>query len=204
MKYLYDLLTKFMKKPKAKITYKIVSSLFYLLLAAVVIVLLLVRINKIGLDIAGGFYIAAVIVLFYCFCSELFSSSRYLHVSHNKAIKEILGEKGVKPTFHDPHGKNVFQCVFENDARVECTYDRGKYTFSVKNDEWDEVQSFTSGDKGFDDALRSAVEYALTIEKLPEGEYDESLEPEKDTDGEEGFFGEDEEDEDGEKEEEDE
>ena len=58
------------------------------------------------------------------------------------------------------------------------------------------MQSFTSGDKGFEDALKEAADAALAIEKMPEGEYDESLQPEEEPDGtEEDVYGEEEEEE---------
>ena len=181
MKYLYDLFARIIKKRKtAKLVYKFVSVFLYLALTAAVTVLLVIRIKKTGLDMTCGMYFVCIVFLMSCLIEELFFKIRYLHVSHNKEIKRVAREAGVKPVIRNPHGKDIFSCTFDNDAFIECTYEKNKYHFSVKNDEWDEIANYQSGEDDFEDVLREAAVFTASIEKKPGGEYDESLMPEED------------------------
>ena len=181
MKYLYDLFAKIIKKKKtAKLVYKFVSVFLYLALAAAVTVLLIIRVKKVGFDLSGAVYVICIIALLSCLTEELFFKIRYLHVSHNKEIKRVLHPMGVKPAIRSAHGKDVFSCTFDNDAYLECTYEKSRYTFTVKNDEWDELLNYRSGEADFEQVLREAAEYAASLEKKPDGEYDESLAAEED------------------------
>ena len=186
MKYLYDLLAKLIKKKRtAKLVYKLVSLLIYLILIAVVTILLVIRIKRVGFDISGSVFVVCILYLLFCLFDELFFKVRYLHVSHNKDIRSVLHGMNVKTVMRNPHGKDVFSCTFENDAYIDCTYDRNKYKFTVKNDEWDEVESFTCGEADFEKTFKAAAEFACSLEKKPDGEYDESLMPEEDYEDEE-------------------
>lgn len=202
MRYLYDLLSKFIKKKKtAKLVYKAVSSSLFFILAAVVVILLIVRIKHVGFDFSGSIFILCIIYFLYRFFDELFFPIRYLHISHNREIMRVVRSCEGKLSLRNPHGKDVFSCTFDNDAYIDCTYEKGKYTFTVKNDEWDDVCSFECGDQDFEQTLDDAAKYAASLEKKPDGEYDESLMPEQDPDAGEEYF-EDEEDDDEEDEEE--
>ena len=183
MKYLYDLLSKFIKKKRtAKLVYKIVSVAVYLILITVVALLFAARIKRVGFDYAGPGFILCIAYLLFCLFDELLFKVRYLHVSHNKEIKSVVREYGAKLSLRNPHGKDIFSATFDNDACIECSYDRNVYTFSVKNDEWDEVASLTAGEFDFGQKLKKAAETAASLEKMPDGEYDESLAPETDPD----------------------
>ncbi len=185
MKYLYDLLSKFIKKKRtAKLVYKIVSLFIYIALIAVVAVLLVIRVKRVGFDLSGSVYVVCILYLLFCLFDELFFKVRYLHVSHNAEIRRVLRGRNAKTAMRNPHGKDIFSCTFENDAFIDCTYDRNKYTFTVKNDEWDEVESFTCGEADFEKTFRAAADFACSLEKKPDGEYDESLMPEPDPDDE--------------------
>ena len=196
MRYLYDLFARIIKKRKtAKLVYKFVSVFLYLALSALVTVLLVIRVKKVGFDPASLVYVILVIYLMTSLTDELFFKIRYLHVSHNKEIKSVLRGTGVRPYIKNPHGRDVFSCKFDNDAYIECIYEKNKYHFTVKNDEWDEVQTFESGENDFSEAFRSAVECASALVKEPEGEYDESLAEDEEYEAEEEYYEEDEEDE---------
>ena len=183
MKYLYDLISKFIKKKKtAKLVYKIVSVAVYLILITVVALLFAARIKRVGFDYAGPGFILCIAYLLFCLFDELLFKVRYLHVSHNKEIKSVVREYGAKLSLRNPHGRDIFSATFENDAGIECIYDRNVYTFTVKNDEWDEVTSLTAGELDFGQKLKAAAETAASLEKKPDGEYDESLAPETDPD----------------------
>lgn len=112
---------------------------------------------------------------------------RYVHCTHDV--------KGILKPFEAEHGKGVYAygeiasgaCVFKytlsNEARVNCDTDFGTYTFTVYNDEWDEVEKFTAErEEDFEQTMLKALEYTASLEKQPEGEYDESLEPEVEID----------------------
>ena len=188
MKYLYDVLAKFIKKKRtAKLVYKIVSLCIYIALIVVVAILLAARIKRVGFDLSGSIFLVCILYLLFCLFDELLFKVRYLHVSHNAEIRRVLRGRNAKTAMRNPHGKDIFSCTFENDAYIDCTYDRNKYTFSVKNDEWDEVDSFTCGEADFENTFRAAADFACSLEKKPDGEYDETLEPEPDPDAEEVF-----------------
>ena len=115
---------------------------------------------------------------------------RYVHCTHDV--------KGILKPFEAEHGKGVYAygeiasgaCVFKytlsNEARVNCDTDFGTYTFTVYNDEWDEVEKFKAeSEEAFKKTMIKALEFAISLEKKPDGEYDETLMPDEDVSGEE-------------------
>ena len=112
------------------------------------------------------------------------SGGRYLHCRHD--VKSLVNETapgGQLQTFSDPYDGKVFTYTLKNESSVECGFLRGKYTFKVKNDEWDEVASFTADrEEDFERIAKEALGYAASLEKLPDGEYDETLQPEVEID----------------------
>ncbi len=115
---------------------------------------------------------------------------RYVHCTHDV--------KGILKPFEAEHGKGVYAygeiasgaCVFKytlsNEARVNCDTDFGTYTFTVYNDEWDEVEKFKAeSEEAFKKTMIKALEFAISLEKKPDGEYDETLIPDEDVSGEE-------------------
>lgn len=115
---------------------------------------------------------------------------RYVHCSHD--IKGILKPfeaehgKGVFSYGEIVSGASVFKYTLYNEARVNCDTDFGTYTFTVYNDEWDEVEKFKADcEEAFKKTMIKALDFASSLEKKPDGEYDESLAPEEDDSGEE-------------------
>ena len=115
---------------------------------------------------------------------------RYVHCTHDV--------KGILKPFEAEHGKGVYAygeiasgaCVFKytlsNEARINCDTDFGTYTFTVYNDEWDEVEKFKAeSEEAFKKTMIKALEFAISLEKKPDGEYDETLMPDEDVSGEE-------------------
>ena len=115
---------------------------------------------------------------------------RYVHCTHDV--------KGILKPFEAEHGKGVHAygeiasgaCVFKytlsNEARDNCDTDFGTYTFTVYNDEWDEVEKFKAeSEEAFKKTMIKALEFAISLEKKPDGEYDETLMPDEDVSGEE-------------------
>ena len=83
-------------------------------------------------------------------------------------------------------GASVFKYTLSNEARVNCDTDFGTYTFTVYNDEWDEVEKFKAeSEEAFKKTMIKALEFAISLEKKPDGEYDETLAPEEDDGGDE-------------------
>ena len=112
------------------------------------------------------------------------SGGKYLHCRHDaKSVVNEAAPGGQLQTFSDPYDGKVFSYTLKNESSVECGFLRGKYTFKVKNDEWDEVASFTAErEEDFEQAAKEALGYAASLEKLPDGEYDETLQPEVEID----------------------
>lgn len=134
----------------------------------------------------------SVVVIIYDFIKRMKGNYRFVHCSHDtKAVIKAFesGRELTKKTLFDNayggifnEGK-MFKYTYENDAALNCSFDNGVYTFSVLNDEWDEVKKFTTDrEEDFDDTMLKALEYTASLEKQPEGEYDESLEPEVEID----------------------
>ena len=117
---------------------------------------------------------------------------RYVHCTHDprptvKKFEERTGEKG--KAFDNSYGGSwgegkVFRYTLYNDARINCDFDGGIYKFTVYNDEWDEEAVYTADrEEKFDGTFKAALWFAGSLEKQPEGEYDESLEAEVEDDG---------------------
>lgn len=153
--------------------------------------------------------VASVVLVIFDYSKKVKSNYRYVHCTHD--IKAVLKqfeaerENEKKPSFDNAYGGmfnegKVFRYTLSNDARVSCDFDNGIYTFKVYNDEWDEVGNFTAErEEDFEEVMLKSLGSAASLEKQPDGEYDESLEPEVELDEyEDGDF---EEDEDGETEE---
>lgn len=104
-----------------------------------------------------------------------------LHASPDvKKAEELLMQYGAMPEWKDLYGKNIGKVVFDNDAPVEMTYADFSYIFTVKNDEWDVVETVVASDMAdFLDSLKKAADIASSLEKAPEGEYDDTA-PEED------------------------
>ena len=111
---------------------------------------------------------------------------RYVHCSHDVkgVIKEFETEKGCGEGMTGEGGDgSVFKYTLDNDAAVNCSFDGGVYTFTVLNDEWDEAGSFTAcREEDFEQTAKKALFYAASLEKKPDGEYDETLQPEVEID----------------------
>ena len=130
---------------------------------------------------------AADIILIFDFVKKRKNDYRYVHCTHDV--------KGIIKKFEDKHEKGkaydnsyggafnegkVFKYTLYNDTRVNCDVDFGQYTFTVYNDEWDEVQKFKAeSEEEFKRTFKQALKFAASLEKLPEGEYDETLEVEE-------------------------
>lgn len=112
---------------------------------------------------------------------------RYVHCSHDVRgmIKNFEAENGKGSCSYGEtmNAETVFKYTLFNDARVNCSADFGQYFFTVFNDEWDEVEKFKAErEEDFEDVMTAALEFAASLEKKPDGEYDESLAPEVGTD----------------------
>ena len=130
---------------------------------------------------------AAVVILIVDFVKKRKNGYRYVHCTHDV--------KGIIKKFEDKHEKGkaydnsyggssnegkVFKYTLYNDTRVNCDVDFGQYTFTVYNDEWDEVQKFKAErEEDFKRTFLQALKFAASLEKLPDGEYDETLEVEE-------------------------
>lgn len=135
---------------------------------------------------------ASVALIIFDYVKKLKSNYRYVHCTHDiKAIiKDFESDKQLskKPSLDNTYGGSfnegkMFKYTYENDARLNCDFDDGVYTFTVYNDEWDEVEKFTAErEEDFEQTMLKALEYTASLEKQPEGEYDESLEPEVEID----------------------
>ena len=134
----------------------------------------------------------SVVVIVYDFIKKMKNNYRFVHCSHDtKAVIKAFesGRELTKKTLFDNayggifnEGK-MFKYTYANDAALNCGFDNGVYTFSVLNDEWDEVKKFTTDrEEDFDDVMFKALEYTASLEKQPDGEYDESLEVEVEID----------------------
>lgn len=136
--------------------------------------------------------VLSVALILFDFVKKMKSNYRYVHCTHD--IKAIIKgfeseQKTEKKTALDNsyggsfnEGK-YFKYTYENDARLNCDFDNGVYTFTVYNDEWDEVKKYTAErEEDFEDTMTAALEFTASLEKKPDGEYDESLEPEVEID----------------------
>lgn len=112
---------------------------------------------------------------------------RYVHCSHNAGgtIKSFEAEHGKGAVSYGEirNDGTVFKYTLSNDARVNCSVDFGEYTFTVLNDEWDEVKKFKAEkEEDFEPVMSEALDFAASLEKKPGGEYDETLQPEVESD----------------------
>lgn len=130
---------------------------------------------------------AGLTVLF--FMKDLKKDYRFVRCRHDIGGLIKPFEKGGGTCLKTDGGDGfVFSFTSENDAITECTFCDGVYTFTVKNDEWDETASFTAGtEEEFEQTAKKALSFAAALEKRPGGEYDESLEPEVEIDEYEDF-----------------
>ncbi len=144
---------------------------------ALVIYLILRRLNIFGLILVFAGTVAFSV-------SDLVKKHkngyRYVHCNHNISgiIKNFEAEngKGVIAYGEARNESSVFKYTLSNEARVNCAVDFGQYTFTVFNDEWDEVTKFKAErEEDFEEVLPEALAFAAALEKKPDGEYDESL-----------------------------
>ncbi len=144
---------------------------------------------------------AAVGMLIFDFVKKRKNNYRYVHCTHDTRgiIKRFEAKNGKGVSFDNSYGGSfnegkVFKYTLFNETRVNCDVDFGVYTFTVFNDEWDEVRKYTAeSEEDFKRTFKQALKFAASLEKKPDGEYDETLpvnEPEED-----GYDEEDEEDE---------
>ena len=136
--------------------------------------------------------VLSVALIVFDFVKKLKSNYRYVHCSHDvKAVikgfesgREIQKKTSLDNTYGGSFNEGkFFKYTYENDARLNCDFDNGIYTFTVYNDEWDEVTKFTAErEEDFEETMLQALEFTASLEKKPDGEYDESLQPEVEID----------------------
>ena len=136
--------------------------------------------------------VLSVALIIFDFVKKIKSNYRYVHCTHDiKAIIKAFESEHTadkKTTFDNSYGGSfnegkLFKYTYVNDARLNCDFDNGVYTFTVYNDEWDEVKKFTAEcEEDFEETMLKALEFTASLEKKPDGEYDESLEPEVEID----------------------
>lgn len=133
---------------------------------------------------AGLIWVCAAALILMFFSKDIKNDYRYLRCSHDfrSVIKEHAGGhiSGLQTEGSDGF---LFSYTAGNDSVTECRFCDGVYTFTVKNDEWDEAAVFRAGtEEDFEKTAGEAIAFALSLEKRPGGEYDESLEPEVEID----------------------
>ena len=136
--------------------------------------------------------VLSVALIIFDFVKKLKSNYRYVHCRHDikNIIKGFESERNTqkKTSLDSTYGGSfnegkLFRYTYENDARLNCDFDNGIYTFTVYNDEWDEVKKFTAErEEDFEETMLQALEFTASLEKKPDGEYDESLQPEVEID----------------------
>ncbi len=136
--------------------------------------------------------VLSVALIIFDFVKKIKSNYRYVHCSHDiKAIIKGFEAERVtdkKTALDNSYGGSfnegkLFKYTYVNDARLNCDFDNGVYTFTVCNDEWDEVTKFAAErEEDFEETMLKALEFTASLEKKPEGEYDETLEPEVEID----------------------
>ena len=147
--------------------------------------------------------VAADIMLIFDFVKKRKNDYRYVHCTHDTKgiIKRFEEKNGKGVAFDNSYGGSfnegkVFKYTLYNETRVNCDVDFGQYTFTVFNDEWDEVAKFKAErEEDFKRTFKQALKCAASLEKKPDGEYDETLAAEE-YDGGEDEYEEDEEKED--------
>ena len=133
-----------------------------------------------------------VVIIIFDFYKRIKSNYRFVHCSHDTKtmIKNFESSHDItkKTLFDNVYGGiynegKMFKYTYENDAALDCNFDNGVYTFSVLNDEWDVVEKLTAErEEDFEETMFKALEIVASLEKKPDGEYDESLQPEVEID----------------------
>ena len=127
--------------------------------------------------------ICSLLLVVISFIKDLKGDYRYVHCRHdvNGCVKEFAS--GHTTLVTEGTEGFIFSFTSDNGAVTECTFCDGTYTFRVKNDEWDEVAVFSaSTEEEFEETAKKALSFAASLEKLPGGEYDETLQPEVEID----------------------
>ena len=125
---------------------------------------------------------AAVILMAADYAKKRKNGYKYVHLSRDvkRYVAKFEEKAGIRgKSFDDLSGGffsegRIFRYTLDNEARVKCDFEDGVYTFTVQNDEWDDVASYTSGEEDFGSVLKTALRCAASLEKLPDGEYDEN------------------------------
>lgn len=180
MEFIYNMLAKkHGDGQKAKGIYRTVKCIVSAVLGiGIGAALSLVSHFKLG-DNLVWYAVAAIIVGYAIFViiSALRDPMYTLHASPDfKEVARIVEKHSAfKLDAKDPCGKNIAVITLANDAVIEMKYEDLCYRLTVKNDEWDAVETFTAenGEELYS-ALDSAASCAAALEKAPEGEYDDT------------------------------